>query len=389
MDLVQKTLTALQEAFHPSTPPRFFHAPGRVNLIGEHTDYNDGFVLPVAINFHTVVAAAPRADSIIEVCAIDMADSDTFDLASPITPSNGHPWANYVRGMAKVLLEEGHTLRGLSLAIAGDVPTGAGLSSSASLEMALGYAFLRTNNQPVDDISLALAGQNAENNFVGVQCGIMDQLISALGKKDHALLIDCRSLEHTAVPIPADTAIVVVDSGVKRGLVDSEYNTRRQQCAEVAEFFGVPALRDVDMATFTAREHQLSPLLRRRARHVISENERTLAAAEALKRDDLAAFGYYMNESHRSMRDDFEITTPEIDTLVEIMQSVAGVYGARMTGGGFGGCCVALAPFDIVPELTAVIDTIYPQKACCYHATVYRCLASAGASELIIQDTAS
>ncbi len=165
MDLVQKTLTALQETFHPSAPPRFFRAPGRVNLIGEHTDYNDGFVLPAAINFHTVVAAAPRADSTVEVYAVDMADSDTFDLVQPITPSSGHPWANYVRGMAKVLLEEGHTLRGVSLAIAGNVPTGAGLSSSASLEMALGYAFLHSNNQPVDGVSLALAGQNAENNF--------------------------------------------------------------------------------------------------------------------------------------------------------------------------------------------------------------------------------
>ena len=387
MDLVQKTLTALQETFHPSAPLRSFHASGRVNLIGEHTDYNDGFVLPAAINFHTVVAAAPRTDSTIEVYAVDMADSDTFDLTQPITPSSGHPWANYVRGMAKVLLEEGQTLRGLSLAIAGDVPTGAGLSSSASLEMALGHAFLQSNNQPIDPVSLALAGQNAENNFVGVQCGIMDQLISALGEKDHALLIDCRSLEHTAVPIPADTAIVIVDSGVRRGLVDSEYNARRRQCAAAAEFFGVHALRDVDMATFTAREHQLSPVLRRRARHVISENERTLAAADALKQNDLAAFGYYMNESHRSMRDDFEITTPEIDMLVEIMQSVAGVYGARMTGGGFGGCCVALAPTDVVPELTDAVDTVYHQKACCYHATVYRCYASAGASELIVQNT--
>lgn len=388
MDLVQKTLTALQNTFQPTAAPRVFHAPGRVNLIGEHTDYNDGFVLPAAIDFHTVVAAAPRTDTLVEVLALDMDDIDTFDLTAPITPSAGHQWANYVRGMAKVLLQEGHPLSGMSLAIAGNIPTGAGLSSSASLEMALGYAFLQLSDQPIDGVSLALAGQNAENNFVGVQCGIMDQFISALGQKDHALLLDCRTLEYSAVPIPTDTAIVIVDSGVKRGLVDSEYNTRRNQCAAAAEFFGVPALRDVTMETFTARQTDLPPVLRRRARHVISENERTIAAAEALKTNDLHRFGQLLNESHRSMRDDFEITTPEIDTLVDIMQSVEGVYGARMTGGGFGGCCVALAPNAVVPELTATIEAIYPQRACCYHATIYLCHASAGASELIVQNAA-
>jgi len=389
MDLVQNTLNALQETFHPAAPPRVFSAPGRVNLIGEHTDYNDGFVLPAAINFRTVVAAALRPDTLVEVFAVDMDDTDTFDLAKPITPSSGHQWANYVRGMIKVLLAEGHNLRGLSLAISGDIPTGTGLSSSASLEMALGHTFLQMSGLPVDGVSLALAGQNAENNFVGVQCGIMDQFVSALGQKDHALLIDCRTLDYSAVPIPADTAIVIVDSGVKRGLVDSEYNARRQQCQSAAAFFGVPALRDVDMATFAAREHELPPVLRQRARHVISENERTLAAADALKANDLIAFGQLMNESHRSMRDDFEITTPEIDTLTSIMQSVPNVYGARMTGGGFGGCCVALAPNSAVPELTAAVDNLYPQKSCCYHATVYQCHASAGAGELIIENVVS
>ncbi len=382
MELAAKTMAALNNTFHPVHSRRVFGAPGRVNLIGEHTDYNEGFVLPAAINYHTVVAVSPRDDTIIEVYAVDMDDTDTFDIAQPILPSAGHSWSNYVRGMAKILLAQKHNLRGMSLAIAGDVPTGAGLSSSASLEMALGHAFLQTNGIAVNGAALARAGQDVENNFVGVQSGIMDQFISALGQKDHALLIDCRNLSYTPVPIPADTAIIIVDSGVKRGLVDSEYNTRREQCNAAADFFGVPTLRDVDTQTFNAREHELSPVLRRRARHVITENERTIAAATALKHADLAAFGYYMNESHRSMRDDFEISTPEIDTLVEIMQSVQGIYGARMTGGGFGGCCVALAPNGVAADLAAAIEESYPRKTCCYSATVYQCYASAGASEL-------
>lgn len=385
MNLEEKTRAALYAHFPATIPPRIFSAPGRVNLIGEHTDYNDGFVLPAAIDYKTVVAAVPRTDAIVEVFAVDMDDADTFDLEKPILPSAGHLWANYVRGMAKMLLEAGYSLRGASLAIAGNIPPGAGLSSSAALEMALGHAFLQLNGLPVDGVQLARAGQLAENDFVGVQCGIMDQFISALGKKDHALLIDCRDLSFEPIPIPTDTAIIIVDSGVKRGLVDSEYNARREQCAAAAELFGVQALRDVTPERFAARADNLPPLLKRRARHVITENERTIRAAAALKQGDMATVGRLLNESHISMRDDFEITVPEIDILVEIIQAVPGVYGARMTGGGFGGCCVALAPNTVATAVAEAVENTYTGKTCCYHATVYRCHASAGAGEIVVQ----
>lgn len=382
MNLIEKNKTAFKQHFPQITEkPRFFSAPGRVNLIGEHTDYNDGFVLPAAIDFETVVAAAPRPDSIVHIYAIDKDEADEFDLAQPITPHPQKGWANYVRGMAKILLSEGNKLRGLNLTVTGNVPTSGGLSSSASFEMALGHAFLRLSNQPVDGVKLALSGQRTENEFVGVQCGIMDQYISSLGEQDCALLIDCRDLSYKAVSIPPNTAIVVVDSGVQRGLVDSEYNARRKECEAAAAHFGVKALRNVDEATFNQRAHELSPIIQKRARHVITENARTLAATEALAAGDTAALGPLMAASHRSMKEDFEITVPAIDTLVEIMQSVPGIYGARMTGGGFGGCCVALTPTAVADDVEAAINMHYRAKTG-YEATVYKCRASAGAREV-------
>lgn len=385
MNLVEKIQTTLNDhLLNPSaTAIRYFSAPGRVNLIGEHTDYNDGFVLPAAIDFETLIGAVPRHDSILHVVAIDKNSSDSFDLTKPITPHPIKGWANYVRGMAKILLAEGYSLQGLTMAVTGNVPTSGGLSSSASFEMALGQALLRMSEQTVDGVKLALSGQKTENLFVGVQCGIMDQYISSLGQKDHALLIDCRDLSYQSVPIPPDTAIIVVDSGVQRGLVDSEYNARRKECEAAAAHFGVKALRDLDEATFTPRANELPPVIRKRARHVITENARTLAAANALAQNDTAALGPLMAASHRSMRDDFEITVPAIDTLVEIMQNVPGVYGARMTGGGFGGCCVALAPVLVAPAVKAAIEAQYTLQTG-YSATVYLCRASAGARELVI-----
>lgn len=385
MNLEEKARTALQSTFDIIAPPRVFSAPGRVNLIGEHTDYNDGFVLPAAINFKTVVAAAPRTDSIIEVFAVDMDDIDTFDLTASIIPSSGHMWANYLRGMAKVLVKMGYPLTGASLAITGNIPTGAGLSSSASLEMALGYAFLALSGTPIDGARLAKAGQDAENNFVGVQCGIMDQFISALGKKDHAMLLDCRDLHYESVSIPSDTAIIIVDSGIKRGLVDSEYNTRREQCTSAAKFLGVQSLRDVSVEMFDAHAGDTPPVLAKRARHVITENDRTRRTAAALEMGDMHTVGTLLNASHVSMRDDFEITVPAIDTLVEILQNIPGVYGARMTGGGFGGCCVALTPNSVTQKVIDAVETQYPQKTCCYNATVYRCHASDGAGERVFE----
>jgi galactokinase len=352
-----------------------------VNLIGEHTDYNDGFVLPCAIDYETVVVAGPRSDSLIVVVAADYdGQPSTFDLTTDIGPDNEAPWSNYVRGVAWVLSQQGFELAGANLVISGDVPQGAGLSSSASLEVVIGTTLAHLSGLRLDGKAIALAGQQAENDFVGMRCGIMDQFISALGEKNQALLIDCRSLDYRAAPIPAETAIIIANSNVRRGLVDSEYNTRRHECEAAAAHFGVPALRDVPSDVFVLHEDELDEVVAKRARHVITENARTEAAVEALTRGDLKRMGQLMAESHRSMRDDFEITVPPIDALVEIIDEILGeAGGVRMTGGGFGGCVVALAPQEMVPDVEAAIVNNYP-AATGLEATIYICQASPGVS---------
>ncbi len=379
MNLQQQTAQAFRNHFG-AAPTHCFRAPGRVNLIGEHTDYNDGFVLPAAINYQTVIAAAPRSDDVISVVALDFdGQASSFSLGQPIAADKTAPWSNYVRGVAWALQQRGHTLSGLNMTIAGDVPRAAGLSSSAALEVAVGTALTRLAGLELDGKTIALVGQQAENDFVGVNCGIMDQFISALGQPNQALLIDCRSLDYQAVPIPPDTAIVIINSNVKRGLVDSEYNTRRRECEAAAAHFGVPALRDVAPDVFALHQDELDPVVAKRARHVITENARTQAAVQALARGDLPAMGRLMAESHRSMRDDFEITVPPIDALVEIVAAVVGeTGGVRMTGGGFGGCVVALAPQALVPEIEQAVARHYP-AASGLEATVYVCQPSAGA----------
>ncbi|MGW1444505.1 galactokinase [Serratia rhizosphaerae] len=362
-------------------PTLTVQAPGRVNLIGEHTDYNDGFVLPCAIDYQTVISIAKRDDRQIRVLAADYDHQvDQFALDQPIVPHEQLQWANYVRGVVKHLQQRNGKFGGADLVISGNVPQGAGLSSSASLEVAVGQALQTLYQLPLDGVALALNGQEAENQFVGCNCGIMDQLISALGQPDHALLIDCRSLATRAVPLPDDVAVVIINSNVKRGLVDSEYNTRRQQCEQAAGFFGVKALRDVSQQQFNAREHEMDPLVAKRARHIISENARTLAAAEALASGDLARMGQLMAESHASMRDDFEITVLPIDALVEIVKAAIGEHGGvRMTGGGFGGCIVALMPQRLVEPVRAAVQREYPLRANGLQETFYVCTASAGA----------
>ena len=361
-------------------PTLHVRAPGRVNLIGEHTDYNDGFVLPCAIDFETRIAIGPRSDRQVRICACDYGDAlDQFDLDAPITPRADAQWANYVRGVVQVLLAKGLALGGMDMAIAGDVPQGAGLSSSASLEVAVGQAFNALyNSELLTPTDIALAAQRAENSFVGVNCGIMDQLISACGEADHALLIDCRSLTTQAVPVPAGLAVMIVHSHVQRGLVGSEYNTRRQQCEAAAAHYGVKALRDIDVARLERDAAGLDAVVLRRARHIVTENQRTLDAAQALSTGDLQRLGQLMAASHDSMRDDFEITVPPIDHLVAILQAAIGPQGgARMTGGGFGGCVVALLPEAVVPTARAAVAAQYraPNGDA---ATVYVCHASAG-----------
>lgn len=379
MKLKTKTLEIFADKFgYPATIT--IKAPGRVNLIGEHTDYNDGFVLPCAIDYETVIACAQRNDRTIRVIAADYDnDEDSFSLDEPILHTDAHPWANYVRGVVKHLMLRNKDFSGADMVISGNVPQGAGLSSSASLEVAVGQALKSLYDLPLDGVALALNGQEAENQFVGCNCGIMDQLISALGKENHSLLIDCRSLETRAVSMPKNAAVVIINSNVKRGLVDSEYNARREQCEVAARFFGVKALRDVDPALFFSIQDELDPVVARRARHVITENDRTLAAADALASGDLKRMGELMAESHASMRDDFEITVPQIDKLVEIVKEVIGDKGGvRMTGGGFGGCIVALVPEDMVEKVRHAVEQQYHAHSG-LKESFYVCTASQGA----------
>lgn len=341
-----RVLDAFAAAF--DGPPHVVsRAPGRVNIIGEHTDYNDGFVLPCAIGIDTFVAARSRDDGIVNVAAADLGGAvDHFEIRMSVQRSATKPWANYVRGVFSEMRRAGFEIGGADLAVAGDVPQGAGLSSSAALEMATALAVAALAGQPdADRTALAQVCQRAENDFVGCQCGIMDQLVSARGVAGSALLIDCRTLACRAVPASPDVAILIIHSGVVHGHVESHYNERRRQCEEAAAVLGVGKLRDADETMLAARSGLFSPVTFRRARHVIIENERTVAAANSFASGDLKSLGELMRASHRSMRDDFEITTPNIDRLVDLVNEAIGPDGgARMTGGGFGGSVVALAP---------------------------------------------
>ena len=380
MKLKEITRNLFKQKFG-TAPTYFFRAPGRVNLIGEHTDYNDGFVLPCAIDYQTVIAAQPRDDDYVSVVAADFGGQvSQFDLNQPIELDLNAPWSNYVRGVVWALRQQGHQLEGANLVVAGNVPQGAGLSSSAALEVAIGTAFSNLSGLSLDGKAIALIGQQAENEFVGVNCGIMDQFISALGQKEHALMLDCRSLDYQVVPVPADIAVIIVNSNVKRGLVDSEYNIRRQQCETAAAHFEVAALRDVSLKQIK-QATELDEVVVRRAKHVITENIRVEAARAALGDGDLSRMGWLMSQSHASMRDDFEITVPPIDLLVKIIAKVIGPYGeggTRMTGGGFGGCVVALVPHEMVDEIKQAVKTHYPAQSG-LDASIYVCQATDGA----------
>ena len=376
---LQKTRQAFAAAF-ATQASLSIQAPGRVNLIGEHTDYNGGFVLPCAIDYHTAISGSARNDKKVRVIAVDYAgEQDEFSLDEPIVARPDQLWSNYVRGVVKYLLEAGYSFAGADLAISGNVPQGAGLSSSASLEVAVGQFFTSLYKLAATPTELAQIGQRAENRFVGCNCGIMDQLISAQGKADHALLIDCRSLETKAVAMPHGIAVVIINSNVQRGLVGSEYNTRRTQCEEAARFFGVETLREVDLAAFENRRPGLDPLTARRARHVITDSQRAIDLSSALEAGDLARIGQLMADSHASMRDDFEITVPAVDALVDIVKSAIGDQGgARMTGGGFGGCVVALSAPDKVDAIRDAVASQY-KAVSGLEAAIYVCHASAGA----------
>ena len=380
---LKQTLTSLFEEKFGARPELYYQAPGRVNLIGEHTDYNDGFVLPCAIDYQAMIAATPRDDQkiVITAHAFDGQVSE-FELTLPVQPGNEASWSNYVRGVATALLERGLPLRGANMAVIGNVPQGAGLSSSACLEVCTGLAMTHMAGLDVSLKDLALIGQEAENKYVGVNCGIMDQMVSARGEEGHAMLLDCRSLDTRSVAVPEGAAVVIINSNKKRGLVDSEYNTRRQQCEAVAQHFDVKALRDLTVDMLEARKSELDEVAYRRARHVVTEDVRTLEAAEVMPEGDLRRMGELMEQSHISMRDDFEITVPEIDAIVDIVKKVIGKEGGvRMTGGGFGGCVVSLAPQDKVDAIRQAIAEQYESRSGLV-ADIYVCKASQGASVL-------
>lgn len=365
-----------------SFPEVVVRAPGRVNLIGEHTDYNDGFVLPVAIDRFIEFAGRRRTDRTVRVHAADFDDAAEFSL-DDIQKDAEHPWSNYLRGVSKFLEADGHRLTGAEIVFGGNVPRESGLSSSAAVEVAATVFWQRLLGLQLDPVYVVKLARRAENEFVGVPCGIMDQFISALGRKDYALFLDCRDLSYRHVPLPADVKVVVCNSGVKRALAQSEYELRLKQCRQsVAQLrtagLAVNSLRDVELVDLETGREALSEILLRRARHVVTENQRTREAVQALEAGDIERFGVLMNASHISLRDDYEVSSKELDTLVELAWRQPGTLGARMTGAGFGGCTVNLVRADAAEAFATAVSRGY-QQALNLKAEIYVCQASDGA----------
>lgn len=365
-----------------SPPEAVARAPGRVNLIGEHTDYNDGFVLPAAIDRHIRVAGRRRRDRTVRAHALDFDDAAEFSLDALEREAPRH-WSNYLRGVAKFLEADGHRLAGADLVFGGDVPREAGLSSSAALEVAAAVFWQKLMDLKLDPVYIVKLARRAENDFVGMPCGVMDQFISALGREDHALFLDCRDLAHRHVPLRGEVKIVVCNSGVKRVLTHSEYEIRLKQCRQAVAQLGtaglaVKSLRDVDPEDLEVASGALSELLLKRARHVVTENQRVLEAVRALEGGDLERFGELMNDSHESLRDDYEVSSKELDVLVDLARKQPGVLGARMTGAGFGGCTVNLVRADSAESFADSVRKGY-QQTLGLKAEIYLCRASDGA----------
>ncbi|MFH1038371.1 MAG: galactokinase [PVC group bacterium] len=365
--------------------PRVFAAPGRVNLIGEHTDYNDGFVLPMALEYMTAVAVYPRSDRMVESHSVNLDDSVVFSLDEN-DHRRGH-WSDYIAGVARVLELSGFRMPGADLLIESTVPVGAGLSSSAALEVATALAFLSTVNGECAPEELAKLCRRAENEFVGMNCGIMDQFISVCGKKGHALFLDCRSLDYRQVPLPSDRVSVVVgNTMVKHELSGSEYNRRRAECEEGVALLrdiypSITALRDVSPEELAECEGSLPETVRKRCRHVITEDRRVLNSVAALEEGDLERFGSLMNASHESLRDDYQVSCGELDIMVELARQVPGCLGARMTGGGFGGCTVNLVVVKAVDDFRSAVRDGY-RKAVGREPEIYVSSPADGAREL-------
>jgi galactokinase len=366
-------------------PARVYRAPGRVNLIGEHTDYNDGFVMPVAIDLCVWVAIAPRVDRKLLVRSINFPDTAEVDLEAKVPHARNH-WSDYVQGVAVILTRAGCRLQGANLLIRGDVPIGAGLSSSAAIEVATALALLDNSELVTDRVELAELCRSAENEFVGARVGIMDQFVSCCAQAGQALFLDCRSLEYWLVPLPPNVSLVTCNTMVKHRHASGEYNTRRAQCEEGVRLLSrslpnIRALRDVTAEELERHGHDLPETIRKRCRHVILENARVSAASTALQDGDLVTFGRLMKESHRSLRGDYEVSCPELDVMVELAEKQEGVYGARMTGGGFGGCTVNLVKSDAAALFEKSVSVAY-EKATGLSPQILVTSAAAGVGEV-------
>ena len=380
-------LKALARAFNElyGAEPRIFRAPGRVNLIGEHTDYNEGLVMPAAINYSTLVALAPREDRKIKISSEHFPDMPEMDLDRLPQPRND--WSDYPIGVAVTLQEADHSLQGANLLIRGNVPIGSGLSSSAAIEVATALALIDNAGLSIDRLEVARICQKAENEFVGVRSGLMDQFSACFGKKDHAIMLDCRSLESTALPLPPAMNLVVCNTMVKHQLAGSEYNTRRAECEQGVRILSkrlpnVTSLRDVTIEDLEQHRDALPDEIYRRCRHVVNENDRVLKAASALRNGELTGLGELMAQSHQSLRDDFEVSCKELDLMVEFANEVDDCVGARMTGGGFGGATINLVNRTGIDEFTAHVSKRYA------HATgiqpeIYVCQAADGACRVL------
>lgn len=376
-DARERAFAAFEDYFGRE-PAALARAPGRVNLMGEHVDYNDGLVLPLAIDRFAWAAAAPRPDSLVQVVAIDLDATDSFHVGAPVREAPG--WQNYVRGVAAVLTEAGCRLPGANLVVASDVPIGRGLSSSAALEVVVALAFLELADATLERRALALHCRRAEAEWAGVQCGIMDQFTAVCAAEGHALFLDCRDLSYNHVPIPPGVAIVICHSRAPRRLATSAYNRRRRECAEAAAMLGAASLRDVSPETFAARESELPELHRRRARHVVTEIARTSEAAACLLAGDLQCVGEAMNRSHQSLRDDYEVSSHQLDALVRAAREVPGTYGSRLTGAGFGGCTVSLVAEESVDQFLAYVPRRYRELTRGRETIVWVCQAAGGAA---------
>jgi galactokinase len=366
-EIIESLVEGFESRFGDSDDLTLAMAPGRVNLIGEYTDLNDGYVMPMTVDRGVYVAVRRRSDKRVRAASIRYDELIEYDLDQFTAPTPGS-WSSYVLGVVEELRLRGHVDRGVELVVDGNLNLGAGLSSSAALEVATAVSLRQLFGFEMSDVEMVKLCQHVEHHYANVLCGIMDPFACAIGRRDHALFLDCRSLEYDSVPVVlGDYRIVIVNSEVIRSLASSAYNTRRAQCQEAVEYFrqhdpSVSALRDVSSEMFEACGDELSPVLRRRCHHVVTENQRVLDAVVALKAGELRVFGTLMSESHQSLRDDFEVSCPELDLLVKLALNTDGVLGSRMTGAGFGGCTVSLVHKDAVKTLEDRLNTDYTAR---------------------------